>query len=382
MDIPLNKKTLEKAIKESKNLNLAPIFLRSYINFNSNNKLLISQLLSQLAIECFEYINLLNENELNAVENSLSSIMKSFIDSKDRFIDLVEYKKALSIYYVIQKIHDNYIDYKEIINSDINNCDLTKTYPELMDKFNEDGLLMLDENFLPNELGIIYKNHLLFYHQFLRRNYSSNPNFDFTSILANYYKNNKMNSISVAVDLNRLMPKESYSLILEMDKWFGAPFDISKLDDINYIGLAILKRNKDSLFELTNHLDRTEFYWTYRNNLKTLQIEEISSLDYLFQNYYINRYIHTQRDVVNKKFIHLDGAVKIYNADAYSRFNTDLTGDHRTSKKQKLFRIDGDIEFDIWTDLITKFYKSNELIIEYFNPKAFNNIEERIRGFK
>jgi hypothetical protein len=43
----------------------------------------------------------------------------------------------------------------------------------------------------------------------------------------------------------------------------------------------------------------------------------------------------------------------------------------RSFKRIKLFRIDGNIDVDKWIELLSQFFKGNEMIIEYFDPKLF-----------
>ena len=38
----------------------------------------------------------------------------------------------------------------------------------------------------------------------------------------------------------------------------------------------------------------------------------------------------------------------------------------------KMFRIDGEILLDDWLSLVGMFYKSNEMVIEYFDPELFD----------
>jgi len=180
------------------------------------------------------------------------------------------------------------------------------------------------------------------------------------------------------------MTKEFYSQVGEMDVWRGLPFDINKLDDINYIGLSVIDRNKNSLFENTCSLDRTEFYWSYRDGIKTFEIEELSGESYTFDHYYFNRYVHSERDIQIKAFRHLDGAVKVYLKDSYlNRQNSFMPKELKSHSKVKLWRIDGDIDLEVWSELISLFFKSNEMIIQYFNPEQFEEIVPlRIRDFK
>ena len=77
-------------------------------------------------------------------------------------------------------------------------------------------------------------------------------------------------------------------------------------------------------------------------------------------------------------------AVKVYLESDYTmRFKTTMPINQKCYKKIKLWRMDGNIDLKNLIDLISFFYKSNEMIIEYFNPDAFEKIFElRVRDFK
>ena len=157
------------------------------------------------------------------------------------------------------------------------------------------------------------------------------------------------------------MPREFYTRLYELDRWFGAPFDRTKLDDPNQIGLTVVKRNKNSLFEITNQLDRTEFFWSHRQGIKTFQIE-VSDLQYRFDHYNFNRYAHSEK-VFTIETPAFDGAVQVYLTDGYrSRLNSLMPSEFKSHKKIKLFRIDGILISILgWFDL--RVYRSNEMVI-------------------
>lgn len=148
--------------------------------------------------------------------------------------------------------------------------------------------------------------------------------------------------------------------------------------------VTVIKRNPNSLFGLDNKLERTEFFWSHKGGIKTLQIEELSGPDYSFDHYYLNRYLHSERNIKSKVNRHLDGSVKIYLQNDYARrFNSHLPKEKKSHKKVKLWRIDGNVELENWIDFISFFYKGNEMIIEYFAPKKFEEIFElRVRDHK
>ena len=270
-----------------------------------------------------------------------------------------------------------------MINVPIKKYAAIEVYPELIEHFDKDGLLIIDDGFELHDGGLIYKDHVLHYHQFLRRGFTSNPNFDFISRFINSYRKTKrQNKHRIAIDPFRIMHRDHFESLMECDGWFGPNFDINKLDDINSVGLTVKKRNHPSFFDLTNKIDKTEFLWSYRDNVKTLQIEEISSIDQIIDGMHINRFIHTERHVIEKKFQHFDGAVKIYDKNYDARINSQMSNEKLCAHYIKLFRIDGDVNFEKWLDLISFFFKGNEMILEYFDPEKFERVfGERIRHY-
>jgi hypothetical protein len=179
------------------------------------------------------------------------------------------------------------------------------------------------------------------------------------------------------------MPLDAYMRLVEMDTWFGPRFDREKLDDRNAVGLTIVKRNQDSLFKLSNDLDRTEFFWSYRDGVKTLEVEEISNTGYRFEQFNLNRYLHAERDTVSRTLRHVDGAVKVYvHSDYPNRFESQMPREAKSHRKVKVWRIDGDVDVDHWLDLIAMFFKSNEMVIGYFDPERFEEVfDERVRDY-
>ncbi len=341
----LTSNKLKKLVKIARHCNIAPIFLPRYVDAEHP----VSSLLKDLINETLVFLKRLSEDEIRAVNESLPPGLSMMVDLPSSKIESIHLKR-LATYIVVAEVQKQYLSFKKIIKSNLNDSEVLNIYPELEHDIDEDGLLILSEKFKLYDGGIEYKDHILHYHQLLRRSYRANPNFDFLGRFISYFKKtNEYNIFRIAIDYFRIMPKNLYEQIAEFDTWYGPPFDEDKIDDKKYVGLTVIKRNKNSLFELTNKLDRTEFFWSYRDNIKTFQIEEISDTDYVFENYIFNRYIHSERDTIKKKFCHLDGAVKVYLQDQYeARFLSNMPGESKCYKKIKLWRVDGDIELSIW----------------------------------
>jgi hypothetical protein len=142
-------------------------------------------------------------------------------------------------------MQEQYFTFRQYIAGDINDSEILRHYPELRSRIDKNGLLPIGDDLRLFDGGIEYRDHVLHYHQFLRRGYASNPNFDFLGRFLRYYINTKkINHFRIVVDHYRIMPKEFYRHIVEMDRWFGPEFDKSKLEDRNSTGLTVIKRVK------------------------------------------------------------------------------------------------------------------------------------------
>jgi len=380
--LPIDEGKLNTLARQCRHTNVLPMSLPIYLHGQKKHP--VTGPLSELVEELVQYLSLMNEYEIHIFVDNLPPGAKMFID-RDPALGRSASLERIALYYLIAKLQAKYLSFKDVIESDLDGSKILALYPELRSKLDKDGLLLLDESFGLMDVGIEYRDHVLHYHQFLRRGYSSNPNSDFTSRFINFYhQTHPGNRFRIAIDHHRVMPREFYQQIIELDTWFGPPFDPAELDDPNAVGFSVIKRNKDSLFGLTNDLERTEFFWSFRQGIKTLEIEEISNVGYQFDHYYLNRYVHSERNTQQRKLTHLDGAVKVYLQDSYNdRLRAHMPKQLKSHTKVKLFRIDGDIPLEDWINLISFFYKSNEMIIEYFNPAHFREVfEERVRDFK
>jgi hypothetical protein len=381
--LPFDRKEIEKLSIQSKHLNIFPVSLPNYLYATSDNPII--KPLIRLVEEGYQYLLIMDVEEIKNLIMTIPSGLRMQVEFDDfsNFKD-EEYLKRISLYHLIHIVSMTYNSFEEIIKNDKNKNIVLKIYPELENKIDKDGLLIIDNDFILQDSGIVYKEHVLHYHQFLRRGYSSNPNFDFIGRFISYYfRTKEINTFRIAIDMQRIMPKEYLQHLIECDAWFGANFDSTKLDDKHSIGITVKKRIKPSLFDMSNDLDRTEFLWTYKDDIKTFEIEEISNIAYKFDKFHINRYIHSERNIRNQQLQHFDGAVKIYPHEYDKRLNSQLLNEYRAHIKIKLFRIDNDINIDKWIDLISYFFKGNEMILEYFDPESFEaQFGQRIREFK
>lgn len=251
-------------------------------------------------------------------------------------------------------------------------------YPELTSFESDEGLLSLDAPGLSvDPLGgaLCYKQHYIYFHQFLRRNFTSNPNYHFLTELWRYHQRHPEQRVSVAIDHLRLTPIDHALLSLEKDRSFGPPLRMETLDDPHAVGLTVYRPRAAQWMH--PEYDRTEFFWSFLDGLKTLQIEEVvpeSPSVQLSDDHVLTRYVHSIRNVTAHTvtahtFVHLDGAVKVYARNAWKqRFVQQLPDTIKGQTKMKVFRIDGRIPDDEWSKLISLYFQSNYMVPEYLNP--------------
>ena len=118
----------------------------------------------------------------------------------------------------------------------------------------------------------------------------------------------------------------------------------------------------DPLSALRTPLIRTEIEWSIRDGQKTVKIEELVPPG---EEGACTRFVHARWNAEKELFDHFDGAALVYDAATYAeRLGVDLTRAQKTAKYIKVFRLD-DVDCDLWSQLVARFFHDNELVTEY-----------------
>ncbi len=375
-ELEFEKRKIKELQRQCLHHNIFPIFLNHCLD---GEPPAVYSILKPLLEEAREQLLILDNVELKNVINSLPSGLRMYLLPIHKPIT-EEYLRRVAEYCIAAEVQKGYSPISSVLDQEVGSEVLAKC-PELERRFDDDGLLILNEDFTLLDGGIKYEEYFLHYHQFLRRGFASNPNFDFTGKLARYrQETGDKNSFRVAIDHRRIMKFEDYRSFVEMDTWFGPDFNPEKLDDPNYVGLTVVGRSYRTLLD-SYPLIKTEFLWKTNEGeaIKTLEIEEISDPEKPYDKWQINRYVHSERDMSHQIFQHLDGAAKVYPSNTYKeRLDENMPNNIKPAHYIKLFRIDGQIEINDWISLISMFYKGNEMVVEYFDPKLYKEkIEPR-----
>jgi hypothetical protein len=262
-----------------------------------------------------------------------------------------------------------------------------QTFPELKEKCDDDNLLILDDELELVELGVRYKHIVLYYHPFFRRGFGGSLNNPFLSNFRDLYNKAKStNSFRIKIDPDIYLPESNCTpyIKFEFDTWYGPGFSESRLADPYYVGFTKLGRNINSLFYHNNNLEETQFYWKYKDGVKTFESEELLDINKpQTPDYFLTRYSHAEWNISEKNIQHFDGAVKVYSQSEYmQRRPQNMPEILKVEKYFKMFRIDGTTILKDWIESLGYYYWQNEMLIEYFDPDSFKErFELRIRDF-
>ncbi|MHB8794823.1 MAG: hypothetical protein ACYC90_05075 [Candidatus Nanopelagicales bacterium] len=234
--------------------------------------------------------------------------------------------------------------------------------PALLQRVDGDGLV--DVSGLDARLhGVIYEEYALQYHSFLRRSFRSNINYNLIGAVLACTKDGSA-SARLALDSRRLRYVNEYEEWEERDYWYGPPLSDELLDDPRLDGSTV--HGDPEAGSYFHPYLATEFRWVARDGLKILEIEEqIAVLDDYEEPIVLVRYLHAIRDPSTRSFTHCDGAVKAYPTASYPRIAGEFRSMGRAPGYRKVFRVDGTIDTQQWSQIIALWFRGNQLVHEY-----------------
>lgn len=242
--------------------------------------------------------------------------------------------------------------------------------PQLVEFLDDDGLLRLDGLQATGD-SVMVDGFAVPYHQLLRRGFGSGINADLVSTLIRAGSVDG-NEVRIAIDERRLASQAEHWSIFEKDYLRGPPLTPERLDDRNEVGVTVhWYPDRTTLLEPYSSL---QVAWRMQDeNLKVLQMEELVDIDHHRVTFAENdlvpvRYLHAIRDIDAGTFVHCDGAVRTYRRHEYEarsdgRFPPETPAAHR----RKVFRIDGRIDTSDWSDITARWFRHNELALEYLS---------------
>jgi hypothetical protein len=241
--------------------------------------------------------------------------------------------------------------------------------PSLKDRIDDDGLIRcagLDAQ----DQGLFICNYAVHYHQFLRRAFTGNINYTLLRTLINAGVR-PGNSFRIAIDDRRIIPRRDFMHFIEEDFWWGPKLTSSWLDD-PYTGGCTVHADPEG-DNAPDGYSKFFAYWRMDGEgNKVVQMEELVTPSAKeFCGYRVLRYLHSIRDISSHVFIHCDGAVRAYDAEGFSeRRAEDMPPGTQAARYRKVFRVDGSVSTEEWSDIVAKWFRHNHLTGEYLETLA------------
>lgn len=246
--------------------------------------------------------------------------------------------------------------------------------PGLAGKMDEDGLL--DITGLDARPQIIVVNgYGLHYHQFLRRGVTSHVNYHLIGVLLEAASAAGV-TLRVAIDERRLKEAAHHRDYFEKDYWFGPPLSRDRLDDPRSVGPTTHWGRDVNLLLQPYVAFLARWSLDRKTGMRVCEMEELISPDAKSPSRYVLcRYLHAIRNCDRHIFVHCDGAVRAYERDQYE--DRIAEAGRRTAVRpvryRKVFRLDGPVKTDTWSEIVAKWFRENELAREYLSGLAGSN---------
>lgn len=251
-----------------------------------------------------------------------------------------------------------------------------KEVPGLFAKLDKRQLLPLDvENVDPvhsSVPSVLFGGHALSTHPHLR------PNRELVHDLLGHVGSDER-QVRIALDPNAVVPAAERKHVLLLDHWYGVKVDAESLDDPNSLGRARHERVVDKQDFGLMPLLAIDVSWSLQDDLKVLEVTETvpAPAPEAGQHYVTNRYLHALRDYRNRRWVHVDGAVKAHEAAGYHATQQMTSGSKGpVVAYRKLWRLDGVIPDENFGRLLGHHFRDNELVIEYFGEP----LDDRVAG--
>jgi hypothetical protein len=249
--------------------------------------------------------------------------------------------------------------------------------PDLLSLVDERGLLRVNGMRVTRET-VFVDGFALSFHQLLRRGFASNVNDTLMSALLEGVESGQITDLRVAIDERRLRLERDHQSWFEKDYWSGPPLRETRLDELNgtFPQVTVHGRPVGADAPPWDPYDRFAVRWSLGPNPgeKTMEAEELvdeasaSGVDLV-----LVRFAHAIRVTGSQAFRHLDGAVRAYAPEKYARrrgMQFATAGDGLNAYYRKVFRADGMMDAATWSDIIARWFRSNELALEYLSGLA------------
>jgi hypothetical protein len=264
----------------------------------------------------------------------------------------------------------------------------------------KDGLVSLKE--IPKEFVINQKNlgllkghsYQLMFDNYFRKDFFELNLYNIELIKLLTINQENQLDISVAIDKDRVCLNIDKFNYIEKDIYYGPKFTLN-IEDIKDDNVVLgFRIDIEDLGESGSFFDfnyRVNIKWETNNKIKSFYAYEFktSNVQLICKDkiFYPVKYVHAEFDLESKTFRHLDGSIHFYSKEDYEqRRNDNFNFNNKNTKllkadSRKLFKVNGCISVELWSQIVGYFFLGNPLIYEYFEGKIPVKVDKLIDIF-
>ncbi|MHA1615678.1 MAG: hypothetical protein ACTSYJ_12600 [Candidatus Thorarchaeota archaeon] len=200
----------------------------------------------------------------------------------------------------------------------------------------------------------------------------------------------------ISLDFNRVRVNVDNRRYIEMDTWYGAPFQekIRSIPDGSvYLRPPQDLRHTDIMFMFAATYS-LEVFWSTKEQLRTFQALEFKTDDVSREkngkDMHPAKYLHAVYNINSEQFEHFDAAVQYYSDEEYflrrdRNFRQNVGQGNRVKAiSEKAFKLNGHVATDLWVKLTSHYLSGDPLVLEYFTGtlpahviKALNRMRQQ-----
>ena len=239
----------------------------------------------------------------------------------------------------------------------------------------------VDFSFGSCKVGIAYKNlYIIPFHYCIGR-YNLGLSDGFLRSMSNFVARHSTVRIAVKVSEDTLLDMSSYRDLvtkayirgpkgISPTKLQSGSFPENIRGDVTEYRWVEDGTSQSQLSERLFPTDSFQVIWSRKGSLKTCQAEEIvrpNNTRATEGDLIYNRYVHAIWDTTRCQFTHVDGSIRGYSEQDYvKRISLDIRKGRELSNRYiKLWRLDGEIPFEDWADLLVRYFYGHNLAMEY-----------------
>jgi hypothetical protein len=177
------------------------------------------------------------------------------------------------------------------------------------------------------------------------------------------FKLKKSSDVKIRLDPFIISPLAGYSSMAYKMLVYGIPLDWNDIENLKEDRHMRWMPNDPE----KSNVAFTDAVWSPRDDGVHFACEEVPKASCCDERG--SRYFHSIYSPGNSRFMHADGAIRIYSPEQLERRKYEhLRNSGKSGVRVKVFQVDGEIQREDWCNLVAAFFVWNSDVRKYFDP--------------